>query len=119
MAATSTATPTAITAPAKPATTRPVVGLPNSAKSTRAHPGSSSLKYMFARNVTRADPATAAAEKPHDAYIEYERPTATTPPAGMVIATAVDDSPTTAACANERPGIAATSIGQYVIRFHR
>jgi hypothetical protein len=33
------------------------------------------------------------------------------------MATVVEDWQTTAACANESPGIAATSIGQYVTRF--
>jgi hypothetical protein len=40
------------------------------------------------------------------------------PPPGSVMATEVEDWHTTAAWARVRPGMAATSIGQYVTMFH-
>jgi hypothetical protein len=74
---------------------------------------------MFATNVAIADSATWLTPKPHDAYMPYPTPTASAPPAGTVMATVVVVWHTTAAWPSVKPGIAATSIGQYVTRFHR
>jgi len=90
---------------------------PVAASRPREIAGSRSLYDMFATNVARAESATFALENPHDVYMAYDTPTATAPPAGTVMATVVEDWQTTAACPRLSPGMAATSIGQYVTRF--
>ncbi len=105
-AARNTATPATAAGSSSP------VAAPVAASAASEMAGSSSLKDMFATNVTIAESATCPAVNPHEEYIRYETPTAIAPPAGTVMATVVEVWQTTAAWPRERPGMAATSIGQ-------
>jgi len=111
--AVTTAIPAAMMAmPATAVPTNPALGSPWRTRMASAMTGSTSLNDMFAKNVANADSAIWDFRNPHDVYIAYETPTAMAPPPGTVMATVVDDWQTTAAWASERPGMAATSIGQ-------
>ena len=89
-----------------------VVALPDIASSPSANTGSPSFMKAFQIPVVEISKAISEPVKPHERNISYATPMETTPPPGRMFAMVVDDWLLTAACANERPGMAATICHQ-------